>query len=78
MNALKKFLQRSFRNTFNKRELKRKELRRRLHNIHDLDNVFGRGDCFIREYLKHGDIWYNCEKSPELFWYVDKNSVLSI
>ena len=69
MNVLRKFLSWSYKNANNKRELRRNALRNRLQYVWSIDNQIERGFCFISQYLKHGDFWYQCEVSPEpLCW----------
>lgn len=63
---LRKFLQWSYTNADDRRLL----IRRRLKNIHLIDTELERGFCTLKEYVKQGDYWYNCLKSPEKFWYL--------
>ena len=50
--------------------MKKQKLRQRMRNIHLIDTEMERGFCVLKNYVKQGDYWYNCVKSPEKFWYI--------
>ena len=63
---LRTFLSWSYTNANDRRVL----IRQRNYNVHLIDNELERGFCMLKEYVKGGDFWYNCLKSPEKFWYI--------
>ena len=69
MNMLRSFLGWSYKNANDRRRL---DLRQRALNIHMRDTELERGLCMLKEYVRYGDFWYNCLKSPEPFWYIGK------
>ena len=49
---------------------KKTKIAQRMWNVHIIDSELERGFCVLKEYVKYGDYWYNCTKSPEKFWYI--------
>ena len=70
---LRKFLSWCYKNEDDRRELvmdKRATLRKRLLNVHTIDNEIEHGFCVLKEFVKGGDYWHNCVTRPEPFWYL--------
>ena len=63
-----------FKRNSNKKALKRKQLKERLHNVWVIDNVTERGHCTIKAYLKYGAFGYQCMVSPEPLCWVGKEN----
>ena len=67
MNFLRRFLQKSYKNTHATRIL---NLKTRLQRVIMLDREIEGGISQTYSFVKNGKYGYNCMKSPEPLWWI--------